>query len=60
VEDEGEDLLVVNPKFVSKARKEVITPVYDPDFLLSNDQVLESIAKSGISQSSCWTFQLTP
>jgi hypothetical protein len=47
VEDEGEDLLVVNPKFVSKARKEVITPVYDPEFLLSNDQVLETIAKSG-------------
>jgi len=38
----------------------VITPVYDPEFLLSNDQVLETIAKSGISQSSFRTFQLTP
>jgi hypothetical protein len=38
----------------------VITPVYDPEFLLSNDQVLKTIAKFGISQSSCLTFHLTP
>jgi hypothetical protein len=54
------DLLVVNPKCSAAPGEEVPTPTYDPEFLLSNDQVLETIAKLGISQSSCRTFQLTP
>ena len=60
VEDEGEYKLVVKPKFSAAPGEEMPTPTYDPEFLLSNDQVLETIAKSGISQSSCRTFQLTP
>ena len=60
VEDEEEDQLVVNPKFSAAPGEEVSTPTHDPEFLLSNNQVLETIAKSGISQSSCRTFQLTP
>ena len=60
VEDEEEDQLVVNPKFSAAPGEVVSTPTHNPEFLLSNDQVLETIAKSGISQSSCRTFQLTP
>jgi len=59
-EDEVEYQLGVNPKFSAAPGEEVNTPTHDPEFLLSNDQVLEAIAKSGISQSSCRTFQLTP
>jgi hypothetical protein len=50
VEDEGE-VLVVNPKFSVALGAEVITPTSDPEFLLSNDQVLETLAKSGVSQA---------
>ena len=45
-EDEGEYQLVVNPKFSAAPGEEVTTPTYDPEFLLSNDQVLETIAKT--------------
>ena len=57
MEDEGEYKLVVKSKFSAAPGEEMPTPTYDPEFLLSNDQVLETIAKSGISQSSCRTFQ---
>ena len=50
VEDEGE-VLVVNPKFSAALGAEVITPTSDREFLLSNDQVLETLAKSGVSQA---------
>jgi len=47
------------PQDLAAPGKKVSTPTHDPEFLLSYDQFLETIAKSGISQSSCRTFQRT-
>jgi len=59
VEDEGE-VLVVNPKFSAALGAEVITPTSDREFLLSNDQVLETLAKSGVSQAGWFEIGVNP
>lgn len=56
--DEQENtVLVVNPKLVISTEEEDITPGEDSEFVLSDDQVLETIEGHDISQSSYRLFQ---